>query len=154
VAKRRVLFLCTGNSARSQMAEGWLRELAPEDFAVFSAGTEPKEVIHPLAVKVMADVGIDISQQRPKHLQPFVGQSWDFIITVCDRARESCPVFPEAHEQIHWSLDDPAAAIGTERERERVFRQVRDQILQRIRLFVMVQTRRTVTLPTAIEETL
>jgi arsenate reductase (thioredoxin) len=147
MTKRRVLFLCTGNSARSPMAEGWLRQLAGDDFDGFSAGTEPKAAVHPLAVKVMAEQDVDIAHQRPKSLRSFVGQPWDFIITVCDRARESCPVFPGDHQQIHWSFDDPAAATGTELERARVFRRVRDEILQRVRLFVTAQTRRVVESP-------
>jgi arsenate reductase (thioredoxin) len=141
MAKRRVLILCTGNSARSQMAEGWLRELAGDDFEVFSAGTEPKESVHPLAVQVMADVGVNIAEQRPKSLQQYLGQPWDFIITVCDRANETCPIFPGDHERIHWSFEDPAAATGSDLERRAVFRRVRDEILQRIRLFVAVHTR-------------
>src|SRR5688572_30714200 len=133
--RRRVLFLCTGNSARSQMAEGWLRHLAGESFEVHSAGTEPKGEVHPLAVTAMAHAGIDIAGQRPKRLEQFVGARWDFVITVCDAARESCPVFPGDHERIHWSFDDPAAATGDEAERERMFRRVRDEIHRRIQLF-------------------
>lgn len=142
--KRRVLFLCTGNSARSQMAEGYLRHLAPVDFDVSSAATDPREHVHPLAVRVMAEEGIDISWQRPKSLIPFVDEPSDFIITVCDRARASCPVFPREHEQIHWSFRDPADAIGDEAQRTRVFRAVRDGIAQRIKLFGSAQTRRVV----------
>ncbi len=142
MARRRVLFLCTGNSARSQMAEGWLNHLAPADFEASSAGTEPREAIHPLAVRVMAEVGVDLSSQRPKSLRVFLGQPWDFVITVCDRARESCPVFPGDHQQIHWSFPDPAAVRGSEEQRERAFRRVRDEIEQRIRLFLSVQSRR------------
>ena len=123
------------------MAEGWLRELAGDDFEVFSAGTEPKESVHPLAVQVMADVGVNIAEQRPKSLQQYLGQPWDFIITVCDRANETCPIFPGDHERIHWSFEDPAAATGSDLERRAVFRRVRDEILQRIRLFVAVHTR-------------
>jgi arsenate reductase (thioredoxin) len=138
MAKQRVLFLCTGNSARSQMAEGWLRRLAGDDFDVFSAGTEPKEAVHPLAVLVMAEKDVEIAQQRPKSLQQYIGQPWDFIITVCDRANETCPIFPGDHERIHWSFEDPAAATGSELERRAVFRRVRDEILRRLRLFVAV----------------
>jgi arsenate reductase len=133
--RQRVLFLCTGNSARSQMAEGWLRHLAAESFDVYSAGTDPKDAIHPLAVQVMAEAGVDISAQRPKNLRRFIGEPWSFIITVCDRAKESCPIFPGDHEQIHWSFLDPAAATGSDQRRADVFRQVRDEIQQRITLW-------------------
>jgi arsenate reductase len=139
--KRRVLFLCTGNAARSQMAEGLLRARAGDHFDVFSAGTEPRATVHPLAVQAMAAVGVDISEQRPKHLQPFIGQDFDFVITVCDRARDACPTFPGDPQQIHWSFDDPAAVPGTEDERSLVFRRVRDEILHRIRFFINTQVR-------------
>lgn len=140
-SKCRVLFLCTGNSARSQMAEAWLRHYAGDVFDVFSAGTEPRPEVHPLAVRTMADAGVDISGQRPKSLAPFVGQDFDFVITVCDRARDTCPTFPGDPEQIHWSFDDPAAAAGTEEERYGVFRRVRDELQHRVRLFVNAQVR-------------
>lgn len=145
MSKRRVLFLCTANSARSQMAEAWLRHLAGDHFEVYSAGTlpGPSPAVHPLAVAAMAECGVDLSAQQPKHLDAFVGQPWDFVITVCDRANESCPVFPGDHERIHWSFDDPAAADGTEEARWRAFRRVRDEILTRLRLFVSAQTRIT-----------
>ncbi len=138
---RRVLFLCTGNSARSQMAEGFLRARAGDHFDVFSAGTEPRDAVHPLAVRAMADARIDISGQRPKHLDQFVGQDFDFVITVCDRARDACPTFPPDPEQIHWSFDDPAAASGTEEEQYQVFRRVRDALQHRVRLFLNAQVR-------------
>jgi arsenate reductase len=123
------------------MAEGFLRHLAPDDFDVSSAGTEPRDAVHPLAVQVMAEEGIDITAQRPKSLRRFVGEPWDYIITVCDRARESCPVFPGRHEQIHWSFRDPADPGWAEEQRLLVFRGVRDEIATRIRLFVSAQTR-------------
>lgn len=145
--KKRVLFLCTGNSARSQIAEGWLRHRAGDQFEVFSAGTEPKGSIHPLAVKVMAEIGVDLAGQYPKSLQPFVDEPWDFVITVCDRARESCPIFPRREEQIHWSFSDPAAATGDDEQRLQIFRQVRNEITRRIDLFVASQTKRAVGLP-------
>jgi arsenate reductase len=141
MAKRRVLFLCTGNSARSQMAEGFLRHLAPNDVDVCSAGTEPREAVHPRAVQVMAEEGIDVSEQRPKSLRPFVGEPGDLIITVCDRARESCPVFPSRHEQIHRSFRDPADPPWSEEQCLPVFRIVGDEIATRIRLFVSARTR-------------
>ena len=137
-----MLFLCTGNSARSQMAEGWLRHLAGAHCEVFSAGTDPKPAVHPLAVRVMARAGVDIAAQRPKDLRGFLGQRFDFIITVCDRARDACPTFPGDHEQIHWSFEDPAAAAGP--EQERVFRRVRNELLTRMRLFVAAQTKANV----------
>jgi arsenate reductase len=139
--KRRVLFLCTGNSARSQMAEAWLRRSAGDAFDVESAGTAPRPEVHPLAVRVMAHAGVDLAGQRPKPLAPFVGQRFDFVITVCDRARDACPVFPDDPEQIHWSFEDPAAAEGTEEERYAVFRRTRDAIQHRVRLFVNAQGR-------------
>ena len=104
----RVLFLCTHNSARSQMAEGLMRALGDSAMEVFSAGNEPA-VVHPYAIRAMAELGIDISQQRSKHLDEFQGQSFDWMITVCDRVRENCPIFPGDPEQIHWSLPDPLA---------------------------------------------
>lgn len=138
----RVLFLCTGNSARSQMAEGLLRALGRDRFVVFSAGTEPAERIHPLAVAAMRELDLDISGGVPKHLSQFLEDDWDYVITVCDRANEACPVFPGDAERIHWGFDDPAAATGAEEQQLRVFRRVRDEIAQRIRLFVNVATER------------
>ena len=135
---KRVLFLCTGNSCRSQMAEGILRHLAGDDVVAASAGTQPKPV-HPLAVRVMREAEIDISHQRSKGLESVVGEPWDFVITVCDRAKESCPIFPGETERIHWGFDDPAEAEGSEEQRLRVFRRVRDEILARLRLFVAAQ---------------
>jgi arsenate reductase len=136
MTKPRILFLCTGNSCRSQMAEGLLRYLGGGQVDAFSAGTDPKGV-HPLAVKVMAEVQIDISEQSSKHVDAFAGQSFDFVITVCDRAKEQCPVWPGAPQRVHWSLDDPAEASGSEEQRLAVFRRVRDEIRQRIRLFLI-----------------
>ncbi|GIV95682.1 MAG: arsenate reductase [Herpetosiphonaceae bacterium] len=133
--KRRVLILCTGNSARSQMAEGLLRNLAGERIDVFSAGTRPSTV-HPLAVRAMAERGIDISQQRSKHLNEFLDQPFDEVITVCDSAAESCPLFPGPARRIHWSFPDPAAAEGSEEERLAVFRHVRDAIESRLRAWL------------------
>jgi arsenate reductase len=131
----RVLFLCTGNSCRSQMAEGWARFLSKGKVEAFSAGTEPKP-LHPLAVRVMQDVGIDISGQQSKAMESYLGQPFDFVITVCDRAKERCPVWPGIKERIHWGFDDPAEATGSEEERLRVFARVRDEIRNRIRLFL------------------
>jgi arsenate reductase (thioredoxin) len=129
--KRRVLFLCTHNSARSQMAEGLLRHLAGEQFEAFSAGTEAGG-IRPLAIRVMAELGIDISKQESKTLEPYVAQPFDAVITVCDEANEACPVFPGAKEQQHWSFADPSAAIGSESEQLAVYRRIRDGLRKRI----------------------
>lgn len=138
--KKRVLFLCTHNSARSQMAEGLLRKMAGDRFEVFSAGTEETRV-HPLAIEAMRESGIDIGHQRSKTLHEFMGQQFDYVITVCDRANESCPIFPGTTERIHWSFDDPGAAGGTDEERLRVFREVRDAIQNRLRMFPTVTAR-------------
>lgn len=133
--KEKVLFLCTGNSARSQMAEGLLRHLAGERFEVYSAGTRPGAV-RAEAVAVMRELGIDISGQRSKSVDEFLGRPFDFVITVCDHARETCPVFPGLARRIHWSLDDPAAASGDEPERLAIFRRVRDELASLIREFI------------------
>lgn len=134
----RVLFLCTGNSARSQMAEGLLRAWGDKRFEVFSAGSEPGDRVQPLAITVMDEAGISLAGAEPKHLAQFLGDRWDYVITVCDRARDTCPTFPSDAERIHWSFDDPAAATRSDEERRRVFRRVRDEIGQRIRLFLNV----------------
>ena len=132
---KRVLILCTGNSARSQMAEGLLRRLGGNRFEVFSAGTEPSRV-NPLAIEAMNEVGIDVGGHRSKSVDEFRGQEFDYVITVCDRAKEHCPVFPGRTERIHWSFDDPAEAVGERGERLAVFRRVRDEIEGRLREFV------------------
>ncbi len=131
----RVLILCTGNSARSQMAEGWLRHFGADRFAVESAGTKPAERVNALAVKAMEEVRIDISAQYPKHLERFLKDDWDYVITVCDRANEECPFFPGGKKRLHWSFEDPAAAQGSEEDRLAVFRRVRDQIRDRFEEF-------------------
>jgi arsenate reductase len=131
--KERVLFLCTGNSARSQMAEGLLRHMAGDRFEVFSAGTHPKG-LHPGSVEAMKDVGIDISQHVSKDIQQYTGKHFDYVITVCDQAKERCPVFPGA-ASIHWGFDDPAE-VPAERQAE-TFRRVRDEIQRRINLFLL-----------------
>jgi arsenate reductase len=130
-AKLRVLFLCTHNSARSQMAEGFLRHLAGDRVEVASAGTEARGV-HPLAVRAMAEAGIDISAQHSKTLDRFLDERWDWVVTVCDSAREACPVFPRAAARAHWSFDDPSGARGGAEERLAAFRRVRDEIEARI----------------------
>lgn len=114
------------------MAEGWLRQLAGDRFEALSAGAKPAGFVHPLAIRVMAEVGVDISQQRSKSIEEFSGQPLDVLITVCDHAREACPTFTAAVERLHWSFDDPANATGTEEEKLAVFRRVRDEIRDRI----------------------
>ena len=126
-----MLFLCTHNSARSQMAEAWLRALAGERFEVASAGTEATRV-HPLAVRAMAEVGVDLAGHASKRLDRFLDEPWDWVITVCDSANERCPVFPGGARRLHWSFDDPSRAEGTEEERAAVFRRVRDEIRARL----------------------
>lgn len=133
----RVLFLCTHNSARSQMAEALLRWLGEGRFEVTSAGTEPS-VVHPLAVEAMAEIGIDISGARSKHLDEFTDQQFDYVITVCDRSNETCPIFPNDPERIHWSFPDPSAVAGSHEERLRAFARVRDELRQRLRTWVLV----------------
>ncbi|HEX8708065.1 MAG TPA: arsenate reductase ArsC [Pyrinomonadaceae bacterium] len=133
--KERVLILCTGNSARSQMAEGLLRQLAGERYEVLSAGVEPS-FVRPAAIEAMREAGIDISGHRSKSVEEFAGEEFDYVITVCDNANERCPVFPGKTRRIHWSFDDPAAAGGSEAERLAVYRRVRDEIDGRLRDFV------------------
>lgn len=136
--KKRVLILCTGNSARSQMAEGLLREMAGDRYDVFSAGSKPS-VVNPLAIEVMREIGIDISGQRSKHLNEYLKQPFDYVITVCDEAAETCPLFPGRAERIHWSFPDPAAAQGSHEERLDVFRRVRDAIAGHVRQWLAEQ---------------
>lgn len=131
MSQRRVLFLCTHNSARSQMAEGLLRHFGGDRFAAFSAGTEATGV-RPLAMRAMAELGIDISAQTSKTLHRYLGEPFDEVITVCDSANETCPVFPGARNRRHWSFDDPSRATGSEDEQLAVYRRVRDEIRARI----------------------
>lgn len=128
---RRVLFLCTHNSARSQMAEGLLRHLAGGRFDAYSAGTEATHV-RPGAIAVMAELGVDISGQESETLERYLGEPFDYVITVCDDANETCPVFPGAENRLHWSFEDPSRAAGGEEERLAVYRRVRDEIRARI----------------------
>lgn len=132
VAKRRVLFLCTHNSARSQMAEAFLRALAGDRFEVASAGTEATQV-HPLAIRAMKEAGIDLSGHASKTFERFLGQPWDYVVTVCDSASERCPAFPARTTRIQWSIDDPAQATGSDEERLQAFRRARDELSRRIR---------------------
>jgi arsenate reductase len=129
--RARVLFLCTHNSARSQMAEGLLRHLAGDRFEAHSAGTEATHV-RPLAVRAMEEVGVDISGQESKTLDRYLEEPFDYVITVCDDANEACPLFPGAKNRLHWSFEDPSRVDGSEEERLAVFRSVRDRIAERI----------------------
>jgi arsenate reductase len=135
MTRARVLFLCTHNSARSQMAEGWLRHLAADRFEVDSAGTEATGV-HPLATRAMAEVGIDLSSHRSKTVDELLDRPWDYAITVCDRAHERCPVFPGRTTRVHWSFDDPARAAGSDGVRLAEFRRIRDAIETRLRAWL------------------
>jgi len=130
-SKPKVLFLCTGNSARSQVAEGYLRHTASDRYEARSAGIEPRG-LNPLAVEAMAEIGIDISRQQSKDVSIFLGEYIPYVITVCDNAREKCPIFPRTYKFLHWGLDDPAEAKGTHDERLAVFRRVRDEVIGKI----------------------
>ncbi|MBN1349311.1 arsenate reductase ArsC [candidate division KSB1 bacterium] len=129
--KKQVIIMCTGNSCRSQIAEGYLRHLARDKYNVVSAGLEPS-MVNPRAIQVMAEHGIDISGHTSKAVDLFLNQKFDYIITVCDHAKERCPFFPGSGKRIHWSFRDPAAATGSETEIMEVFRSVRDQIRKRL----------------------
>ncbi len=131
-AKRRVLILCTGNSCRSQMAEGWVNRRLGERWEAHSAGTRPAASVHPLAVRAMSEVGVDISSGFPKGIERFLDQRWDLVVTVCDDAQEACPAFPRPVPMIHVSFPDPFFAPGGEEERMRAFRRVRDDIRDRL----------------------
>ena len=131
----RVLFVCTGNSARSQMAEAFLRREGGDRFEVVSAGTEPRGV-NPLTVRVLDRLGFETASLRSKPVDEFLGQRFDYVVTVCDRARETCPYFPGGGETIHWGFDDPAEAQGSEAERLAVFERVFGEISMRIRSFI------------------
>src|SRR5580700_5810682 len=132
--KKRVLILCTGNSARSQMAEGLLGHDAGDRFEVESAGTRPGSV-RPEAIAVMNELRIDIPHHRSKHVDEFQDQSFDYVLTVCDSAKESCPIFPSPSKRIHMGFEDPAAFRGTEQERLALFRRVRDEIRDYLKTF-------------------
>jgi arsenate reductase len=130
--RKRVLILCTGNSCRSQMAEGLVNHLLADEWEARSAGTRPAAGVHPLAVKAMAEVGVDISSGRPERVAGYLDEPWDLVVTVCDSAKEACPVFPRPVETLHLPFDDPADAVGTDEERMAVFRRVRDEIRERL----------------------
>lgn len=134
MAKKRVLVLCTGNSARSQIGEGLFRAEGGGAFEVFSAGTKPSSV-RPEAILVMKEIGIDISGHRSKSVDEFAGHTFDYVVTVCDNARDTCPVFPAGTERIHWSFEDPAAVEGSETKRLDAFRRTRDLIHERVKTF-------------------
>lgn len=135
IQRKRLLFLCTGNSARSQMAEGLLRHEAGDNYEVFSAGTQPN-LVRPEAIAVMHEIGIDISGHRSKSIDEFKGQGLDTIVTVCDHAKESCPVFPGKTQRLHWPFEDPASVTGSEEQRKDAFRKIRDRIHARIMVFL------------------
>ena len=135
--KRRVLFICTHNSARSQMAEGLLRHLGGERFEVYSAGTEAT-LVRPLAIKAMAELGIDISGQQSKTIARYLGEPFDEVITVCDTAAEACPIFPGAAHLRHWSFEDPSRATGSEEAQLEVYRRVRDKLRRHIEQDLLV----------------
>jgi len=137
----RVLFLCTGNSARSQMAEALLRSFGGNDFEVFSAGTEPKG-LHPMTIQIMQEQGIDVSSHVSKHLDKYLGDAFDYIITVCDRANDNCPTFPGDVERIHWRFDDPAIDAGSPEAQHRLFKRIAGEISERVRVWVTVQRKK------------
>jgi arsenate reductase (thioredoxin) len=130
--KPKVLFLCTGNSARSQMAEGYLRHVAADKYEVLSAGIELKG-LHPLAVEVMREIGVDISRHKSKDVRQMLGIPIQYVVTVCDHAKEDCPGFSNTYKFLHWSLDDPAAVNSSEKEKLETFRRVRDRIIRKIK---------------------
>ena len=136
MAKARVLFLCTGNFCRSQMAEGLVNHLLSDEWQAFSAGTRPSGYVHPLAIKVMAEEGIDISKNESTSTDLFRGETFDLVITVCDNAAEDCPTWLGESKVVHISFPDPAEASGNEREKMAVFRSVRDDIRRRIFFFL------------------
>jgi arsenate reductase len=132
----RVIFVCTGNSARSQMAEAILRHEGGDRFEVVSAGTEPAAGVHPMTVRVLASAGLDISGARAKATTEFIGRPWDYVITVCDRARQACPYFPGGHETLHWGLDDPAEVAGDDAHRLAAFERVLREVSSRVHAFI------------------
>lgn len=138
--KKRVLILCTGNSCRSQMAEGWVNHELGETWEARSAGTRPASAVHPLAVRVMAETGVDISGGQPQHVDIYLDEPCDLVITVCDLARETCPIFPRSVETLHISFPDPAEAEGNEDEITTVFRTVRDAIRDRLLAEIRAKT--------------
>jgi len=138
---KRVLILCTGNSCRSQMAEAWWNELGRGVWEAESAGSKPAGFVHPRAVEAMKEVGVDISGYQSKSLDRFREQPFDLVVTVCDRAKGACPVFPGASQTLHWPFDDPADATGTDEMRQAEFRRVRDEIRDRIESYLAGEQR-------------
>ncbi len=132
--KKRVLILCTGNSARSQIAEGLLRHFHGDSLQVYSSGIEPS-FVRPQAIRIMNEIGIDISTQRSKSIDEFLTQEFDYVITVCDNANERCPIFPGAPHRIHWSVEDPAAVAGDEETQLAAFRAARKELQRRLEEF-------------------
>lgn len=132
---KRVLILCTGNSARSQMAEGLLRDMAGDRIEAASAGVAPTQV-RPEAIEAMKEIGIDISNHRSKSIDKLITQAFDYVITVCDNANQHCPMFPGACRRIHWSIEDPAAVAGDDKTRLEAFRRARDELRERLRKFI------------------
>jgi arsenate reductase len=130
--KKRVLVLCTGNSCRSQMAEGFVNHLLGDAWEARSAGTAPAACVHPLAVRAMAEVGVDLSRGTPENVRAYLDEPWDLVVTVCDSAAETCPAFPRPVPTIHVPFLDPALAEGTDEEKMAVFRRVRDEIRERL----------------------
>lgn len=137
---QRVIFVCTHNSARSQMAEGMLRAWGGDRFEVFSAGTQATRV-RPEAIEVMSEIGIDLAGHTSKTLEPFLGQAFHWLITVCDQAAETCPSIPGVRQQAHWSIDDPSAVAGDEAARLAAFRTARDHLRDRIHMFLLAAGR-------------
>jgi arsenate reductase len=138
--RQRVIFVCTHNSARSQMAEGMLRAWGGDRFEAFSAGTEATRV-RPEAIEVMREIGIDISGHTSKTLEPYLGEAFSWLITVCDQAREACPTIPGVRQQAHWSIDDPSAVEGDEEARLAAFREARDHLRDRLHMFILAAGR-------------
>jgi arsenate reductase (thioredoxin) len=138
--RQRVIFVCTHNSARSQMAEGMLRTWGGDRFQAFSAGTEATRV-RPEAIAVMHEIGIDISGHASKTLEPFLGEAFSWLITVCDQAKEACPTIPGVAQQAHWNIDDPSAVEGDEGARLAAFRGARDILRDRIHIFILAAGR-------------
>jgi len=133
---KRVLILCTGNSCRSQMAEELWESLGVDEWHAESAGSKPSGYVHPLAIQAMQELDIDLTANTSKSLDQFKDQPFDLVVTVCDNAKESCPVFPGAKETLHWPFDDPADAVGTDEEKMTLFRRVRDEIKEKIQTYL------------------
>ena len=137
-----ILFMCVANSARSQLAEGLARKILGDRAEVASAGSHPGKV-NPFAIEALGEIGIDIKSHRSKSVDEFSGQSMDYVVTVCDHARDNCPVFPVVSERLHWSFEDPAAVQGSDPERLDAFRRIRDQIHERVKAFFISLSART-----------